>query len=150
MSLDENKNVIRRLIEEAMNAGNLDLVPASFAPDYVAHVPGVPGLPTGPAAFQRVVQMWRSTFPDWHMAIEALVAEGDLVANRFTTTGTHRGPLMGIPPTGRPITVKGMEFHRLRDGKVAESWISDDLPGILVQLGILKMPFPGPPAGAPR
>ena len=149
MSAQENKDLIRRVIEEALNKGNLSVADSAFTADYVAHVPGAPALPSGADAFKRVIQMWRAAFPDWHMTIEELVAEGDIVANRFTTRGTHQGVLMGIPPTGRPITVRGMEFHRLRDGKVAESWIADDIPGIFVQLGLLKMPVGGPPSGPP-
>ena len=149
----QNKDLIRRVIEQAFNKADLSVVDDAFTADYRANVPGAPALPSGPAAFKRVVQLWRSAFPDWHMTIEELVAERDIVANRFTTRGTHQGPLLGIPPTGRPITVKGMEFHRVRDGRVAESWISDDIPGILVQLGIVKMPTSGPPSssgGPPR
>ena len=149
----ENKDLIRRVIEQAFNKADLSIVDGAFAADYRANVPGAPKLPGGPEAFKRVVQLWRTAFPDWHMTIEELVAERDIVANRFTTRGTHQGLLLGIPPTGRPITVKGMEFHRVRDGKVAESWISDDIPGILVQLGIVKMPTAGPPSwsgGPPR
>jgi predicted ester cyclase len=77
------------------------------------------------------------------MTIEDLVAEGDFVANRFTTRGTHTAPLMGIPPTGKPMVVHGQELHRLVAGKVAETWVCDDVPSILVQLGVL----PKPPMG---
>jgi predicted ester cyclase len=76
-----------------------------------------------------------------------LIADGDLVANRFTTRGTHRAPLMGIPPTGRSMTVHGFEVHRIQDGKVAETWVADDVPGILMQLGVVSPP---PSMGPPR
>ena len=125
------------------------MVDDSFAPNYVTHIPNTPNLPPGPGTFKRVITMWRAAFPDFKMTIEELIAEGDKVANRFTTRGTHQGPLMGIPPTGRTITVRGMEVHRVADGKIAESWICDDVPSILVQLGVLTMPALnlGPPPG---
>jgi predicted ester cyclase len=146
---EANKTLVRTLIEESLNKGNLGLADAHFTPDYEVHIPGRTDLPRGPGAFKRVIGMWRSAFPDFHMTIETLIAEGDQVANRFTTRGTHTGPLMGLAPTGRPIVVYGMEFHRLADGKVAESWICDDIPSILQQLGVLPRPSLGPPSGGP-
>jgi predicted ester cyclase len=139
---DSNKALVRLIIEEAFNGGRLAVADGRFTDDYTAHVPGVPGLPSGVDGFKRVVGMWRSAFDDLHMTIEAMVAEGDMVANRFTTRGTHTGPLFGIAPTGGRIEVHGQEHHRIENGRVAESWICDDVPGILVQLGILKMPMP--------
>lgn len=125
-----------------MNKNNPEIADGRFTPGYVPHIPGgwPPSAPTGPAAFKRVMELWRSAFSDWHMTIEDLVAERDLVANRFTTVGTHDGPLFGIPPTGRRMVVHGMEFHRVTGGLVSESWISDDVPGIMVQLGVLEWP----------
>ena len=132
---DDNKHLIRGIIEEAFNEGRLDAVDDLFTADYVAHVPGVRSLPRGAAAFKAMIGMWRGAFGDLHMTIEHLVAEGDLVANRFTTTGTHSGPLFGIAPTGRTMVVHCQELHRIAGGRVAESWICDDIPGILGQLG---------------
>jgi predicted ester cyclase len=137
---ESNKKLIRFLIEEALNKGRVELADEHFAADYVAHIPGVPLSASGPDLFKRVIEIWRSAFEDWHMTIQELLADGDIVANRFRTTGTHTGSLIGIAPTGRHMVVDGMEMHRLVDGKVAESWISNDMPGILVQLGVLPPP----------
>ena len=148
MATEDNKGLIRYLIEKGLNENNPDIADGYFTDDYVAHIPGLPpGGPTGPEAFKQVIRLWRGAFSDWHMTIEQLVAEGDFVANRFTTTGTHDAPLFGIPPTGRRMEVHSQELHRVSNGKVAESWIVDDVPGILVQLGVLEMPRPsgGPP-----
>lgn len=131
-----NKAFIRRFVEEVMNGGRLDLAADAFAADAQVHVPGRQ-LPPGPAAFQQVMEMWRQAFPDWHMTIDALIAEDDLVVKRFTTTGTHTGPLMGAAPTGRRFVVEGAVTFRMRDGKVVESWVTDDVPSMLVQLGLL-------------
>jgi predicted ester cyclase len=137
---DENRELIRLIIEEGFNHGNLDVADGRFHDDYVAHVPGVPPLPPGPDAFKNVIGMWRSAFGDLHMTIEDLVCEGDLVSNRFTTRGTHTGRLFAFEPTGNSIEIHGQELHRVTDGKVAESWICDDVPGLLMQLGIIEMP----------
>lgn len=137
MSVDENKALIRRIVEEALNNGRFEIADDYFAPDYAVHIPSRHDMPRGPAAFKQAIGIWRAAFSDWHMTIEDLVGEGDLVANRFTTTGTHTGPLFGFPATGRPMVVRGQELHRLANGKVVESWICDDVPGILAQLGLL-------------
>jgi predicted ester cyclase len=142
---EENKSLVRHLIEEGLNQGNLDIADEYFTVDYCVHIPGRTDLPTGPAAFKKSIGMWRAAFPDFHMTIEELVAEGEFVANRFTTRGTHQAPLMGIPPTGKGMVVHGQELHRLSNGKVAETWVCDDVPSILVQLGVL----PRPPLGGP-
>src|SRR5687767_903069 len=137
MSAEENKALIRHLVEEALNKGRLALADEYFDPDYVVHIPSRQDLPRGPAAFKQVIGMWRAAFADWHMTIEDLVAEGDLVANRFTTTGTHTAPLFGFPATGRTMIVRGQELHRLANGKLVETWVCDDVPSILGQLGLL-------------
>jgi len=140
MSIEENKKLIRFLIDECLNKGKLDLADKYFTPDYVSHIAGAPPGPPGPAVFKGVIAAWRGAFPDWHMTINELIAEGDKVCNRFTTTGTHKAPLWGIPPTNKPMTVNGIEIHRIKDGKVAESWICDDVPSIMQQLGVVPRP----------
>ena len=146
---EKNKALVRHLIEEGLNKGNLDIADEHFTADYIVHIPGRTDLPTGPAAFKKSIGMWRAAFPDFHMTIENLVAEGDFVANRFTTRGTNQAPLMGIPPTGKQMTVHGQELHRLANGKVAETWVCDDVPSILIQLGVIPPPRVGAPGGPP-
>lgn len=135
MSVEDNKALVSRAIEEGFNGGNLGVAEELFTPDYEVHAPGLDNLPRGPQAFQAAIGLWRTAFPDIHMSVQEMVGEGDRVVNRFITKGTHDGPLMGVPPTGRPITVYGMEMHRIENGRVAESWIGDDVPTILMQLG---------------
>lgn len=143
MSAEDNKALVAYLIEAGLNANNPDVADGRFTDDYVAHIPGVPPSATrGPEVFKAVIRLWRGAFSDWHMTVEQLVAEGEFVANRFTTTGTHDRPLFGISPTGKRIEVHSQELHRVLGGKVAESFIVDDVPGILVQLGVIQMPRP--------
>lgn len=140
MSLEENKALIRFVIEEALNKGNIDLADDFFTSDYVSHIPNAPPLPPGPGTFKEIITIWRTAFPDYHMTIEELIAEGDKVCNRFTSTGTHEAKLWGIPPTNKKMVVKGIEIHRINGGKVAETWICDDVPGIMQQLGVVPPP----------
>jgi steroid delta-isomerase-like uncharacterized protein len=138
-SAEENKQLVRHVIETALNGRDFDSVAHLFAEDYVTHVPGIGDL-EGAEGFKNVIELWHRACPDWHMTIEDLVAEGDLVANRFTTRGTNTGPLLAFPATGKEMVVQGQELHRIEDGKVAESWICDDMPGIFVQLGLMSPP----------
>ncbi len=140
VSIRENKELVRRITEEGLNKGNVDFVDELFSPDYVVHTTGLT-LPRGPEAFKRAVALWRTAFPDFRVEIQEMIGEGDLVVNRFTTTGTHRGPLMGIPPTGKRFTVSGADVHRVVNGRVVESWISDDVPRILMEIGALSGPL---------
>jgi steroid delta-isomerase-like uncharacterized protein len=139
--------MIRRIVTEAINQGNLAVAEEAFAPDYLTHVPGVTNLPSGPGAFKNIISIYRVAFPDYHMEIQDLVAEGDKLVNRFITTGTHKGPLWGLPPTGKAFEIQGMVMHRFEDGKIKESWLADDIPSMLKQLGLEAPPRQGPPRG---
>jgi predicted SnoaL-like aldol condensation-catalyzing enzyme len=145
---DDNKALIRHIIEEALNKGNFEVADGRFTDDYTVHIPRRPDVPGGAEGFKQAIGMWRNACSDWHMEIEEMIAEGDLVTNRFTTRGTNDGPLLGKPPTNKPFVVHGMEIHRVRDGKVAETWVCDDIPSILLQLEVIPSPF-GPPGGGP-
>lgn len=143
-TVDSNKNLIRTLTERAFNDGALSDLDRQFTADYVVHAPGVPPLPPGPEAFRMAVQLWRDAFPDIHVTVEDVVGEGEEVYARFTTRGTHQGHLMGIPPTGRQVTIHEMSCHRVVDGMVVESWIGDNVPNILHQIGALARVGGGP------
>lgn len=143
-SINAKKALVMRAITEGFNGGNLGIADEIFTDDYKVNAPGL-DLPVGPAAFKKAIGLWRGAFSDIHMDVQELIGEGDLVCNRFVTQGTNDGPLFGHPPTGRRITVRGMELHRVVDGKVVESWIGDDVASILLQLGIAT--WPGPKRG---
>jgi predicted ester cyclase len=80
------------------------------------------------------------SFPDAHLTIEDVVAEGDMVAWRFTVRATHIGSFRGIPPTGKPVTLTGIAMTRMRDGQMAENWNETDDLGLLQQLGVIPAP----------
>jgi steroid delta-isomerase-like uncharacterized protein len=141
---EENKTVVRRFLEEIFTAGNLELVDELFAPDYVLHDPVVPDEVSGPEGMKRYVSMYRAAYPDTHFTIEDQIAEGDEVVTRWTGQGTHEGELMGISPTGKQVTVTGIEVDRVVDGKMQETWVNYDALGMMQQLGVVPAPEQGP------
>lgn len=145
MSTEDNMKLVRFITEQGLNNGDLGFVDEVFAADYVVHARGL-DLPPGPGAFRAAVEFWRTSFPDFHCTIEYMIADGEYVAHRFSTTGTHTGQLGNMPPTGKKFQVSGVDMHRVVDGKVVESWISDDFPRILLEIGAVG-PVGGPPAG---
>ena len=140
MSAQENKAVVRRMLDELFNKGNLDLTEELLAPDFVEHDPSMPEDLHGLEAFKPYVGGYRSAFPDIHIEVEDQVAEGDRVATRWTGTGTHEGELMGNPPTGNRVEVAGMVISRISGGKIAESWSNYDVMGMMQQLGVIPSP----------
>jgi steroid delta-isomerase-like uncharacterized protein len=134
---DDNKDCVRRLFEEVLNRGKLSLLDTLIGAAYVDHNPS-PGQPAGAAGVKGKVETLRSAFPDLRFSLEELVAEGDLVAARYSWRGTHKGEaFLGIPPSGKSILVRGMDFYRFRDGKIVEHWDNVDELGMLSQLGDL-------------
>lgn len=140
MQPEENKAVIRRFLEEVFSAGNLELVDELFATAYVLHNPSVSGEVRGPEGMKQYVNMYRNAFPDTRFTVEDQIAEGDEVVTRWTFRGTHQGELMGIPPTGKRVTITGIAINRLSGGKIEEQWNNFDQLGVLQQLGAVPAP----------
>jgi len=137
----ENKALVRRFVEEVQARGDVDAIDELLAPDLINHTPP-PGLPADREGARLITGAIRSAFPDHDAVIEQMVGEGDLVATYKTFTGTHSGEFMGIPPTGRRVTIRVMDFVRIRDGKVVDHWNIVDVAGLMGQLGVM-----GGPAG---
>jgi predicted ester cyclase len=140
MSIEENKGVIRRFVEDVQNGGTIGAIANYCSPDFVNHS-APPGVPTGCEGVELVTAMFRAAFPDGRMTIEDMVAEGDKVVTRKTFRGTHRGELMGIAPTGKRVSIGLIDILRLERGKVVEHWSVVDNLGMLQQLGVV------PPSG---
>ena len=140
MSTEQNKAVVRQLIEEVMNRGNISLVDEIMPPDFVDHE-GAPGLPPTREGFKQSVPMLRSGIPDFNATIDDVVAEGDRVVIRMTWRGTQTGEFMGMPPTGKSISVGVIDIFRIAGGKIVEHWGLADMMGMMQQLG--AMPAPG-------
>jgi predicted ester cyclase len=139
VSAEENKALFRRTYEELLNRGDLSVADELVAPEFVNHE-ALPGRDRGPESMRGLATMLRTAFPDLRFEIEELIAEGDVVAGRLTMSGTHEGPLMGTPPTGRSVRQDHMHFVRFESGKAVEHWgIRDDL-GMMKQLGLMPEP----------
>jgi steroid delta-isomerase-like uncharacterized protein len=131
-----NKAIVHRSFEEVWNQGKLVVADEIYDASFVAHGLGVE-LPPGPEGFKQFVSVYRSAFPDLHFTIEDQFAEGDRVVARWTARGTHKGELMGIPATGKPVVVTGIDIYHIRSGKAVESWINWDALGMMQQLGVI-------------
>jgi steroid delta-isomerase-like uncharacterized protein len=136
MTPEEMKSRYRLMIDGVFNQGNLDLVDELVAPDAIDHS-GMPGRPEGPEGVKWAARMFRTAFPDLRFTVEDQVAEGDRLHNRFTVSGTHQGEFMGIPATGKPVFVTGMDMIRVRDGRMVEHWVQMDMLGVMQQLGLV-------------
>jgi steroid delta-isomerase-like uncharacterized protein len=136
MSTEENKTLIRRFYEEVFNKRNLAALDDFYAPDHIDHTLP-PGLPVGPEGTRQAIAMTLAGFPDLHVKIEDMIAEGDKVVTWFTTHGTQQGVLGSIPPTGKQVAVSTIEITRIADGKIVEDWGIDDRLGMLQQLGLV-------------
>jgi steroid delta-isomerase-like uncharacterized protein len=120
----------------AMNAGDLGaVVDELFAPGYRLHVTGGPRDARGPAAIRAVIGGYRAAFPDLRFTVHETAAEGDTVCVRWTAEGTHRGPLMGVEPSGARARWTGISWLHFADGRVAEDWVENDVVGMMQQLG---------------
>ena len=141
MSLEENKVLARRFVEEVWNQKNLAVARELLAATYVFHTPGrLPELPPGPEGFQQYASAFLIAFPDVHVTIEDQIAERDKVVTRWTSHGTNTGSLFGMPSTGRSATITGITIDRIADGKLVESWDELDQLGMLQQLGVIPAP----------
>jgi steroid delta-isomerase-like uncharacterized protein len=123
--LSENAAVIERFYRELWNRWDLAAADEIVAED-VRFRGSLGTTVRGREAFTDYVRSVRAAFPDWHNAIDELLAFGDRVVARLTWTGTHTGPLMGIEPTGRRVTYAGAAFFRLAEGRITEAWIVGD------------------------
>ena len=138
MSTEDNKTNDRRIYDEAWNQGNMAVVDEGVATTYVGHDPLSPI--HGPEGFKQYLMMIRSAFPDIQMRVEDQMAEGDQLVTRWSGHGTHQGPLMGIPPTGKQGTVTGIVISRYANGQIVETWANWDTLGLLQQLGVIPAP----------
>lgn len=139
MSLEENKALVRRVVEEVWNKGNMTVADEHLSPDYVHHnLP--PGTPHDREGYKQMVRMHHTAFSDFRLTIEDVVAEGDKVALRFNWSGTHKDEFMGIPATGKKVMVTAMCMHRIEGGKEVEQWAELDMLGMMQQLGAVPAP----------
>jgi steroid delta-isomerase-like uncharacterized protein len=137
MTVQENKALARRFVD-AIDRGDLAAFDDLFVEDYVHHDPALPQeFQRGRDAYKRLHAMFRAALPDLHFVLEDEVAEGDRVVGRWTVQGTHRGDLLGVPPSGQRLTITGIQILRIAGGRIAEQWVNFDALGMLRQLGVV-------------
>lgn len=136
-----NRTLVERYINEVWNKGNIDAVDQLIASGFLDHDPATPpNLPPGAAGLKQHVAAMRAAFPDVYFTIEDMIVAGDKVVTRWTVRGTHRGALMGIPPTNKQVAVTGIWIDRIANGRIVEEWANWDTIGLLRQLGAPPRP----------
>ncbi len=135
MSTEDNKALVRRLYEEVFNQRKLAVVDELCTTHHVFHNP--PTTLHGREEFKQLLSLYFTAFPDARFTVEDQIVQGDKVASRYTFRGTHQGELMGIPPTGKQVTVTGITINRIAGGKSEEGWLNFDALGMLQQLGVI-------------
>jgi len=125
-------------IYEAINTGNLALLDKYVAPGYIEHSEGFQGV----EPFRQQITAFRAAFSDLHVSIDELLTDGDRFASRTTVTGTHTGDLMGLPATGKHISVQAVDIGRIENGQARERWGGLDMYSMLTQLGVIPAPQP--------
>ncbi len=145
-SAQASKAVVQRFYKELWSEGNLDVADELFAGNFIGHAPGN-SLTRGPAGVRKLVSDWRTGVPDMTVEIHAQVAEGSRCATRFTGRGTHLGTWLGIPATGKKVSLSGIAITRVIGGKVVSDWGEFDVMGLFQQLGVMQRPA-GMPAAA--
>jgi predicted ester cyclase len=150
MSTEENARTIRRIYDELWNRRKLAVADDVIAEGATNYDTGLLPMPFGPEEMKGTIRMVTASFPDNRHEVEEVIAEADTVVLRCTLTGTHEGPFMGIPPTGRRIEVTEIHIYRLKGGKAVEHRVGRDDLGAMRQLGVIAdaIPEPGSPPRA--
>lgn len=136
MSEAHNKEVTRRFCAEVWGNGDAALADELMAPDLLDHTP-FPAPAPGLEGHKQVLAMFRSAFPDLHVTVDDVIAEGDITALVWHGDATHKGDLMGIPGTGKPVHVTGMDILRLENGKIKERWAEVSTLTLMQQIGVI-------------
>ncbi len=138
-STEANKASVRRFYDEVFNKKNRAAIDEFIAPNHVDHAAPL-GLLGGIEGAKQTLTMYLTAFPDLHFTVEGIIAEGDKVVARLTARGTQQGAFMGIPPTGKQVTVTAIDISRIVGGKSVEHWLEMDTLGLLQQLGVIPAP----------
>jgi steroid delta-isomerase-like uncharacterized protein len=134
MQLQQNKSIVRRLIDETQNQANFAALDELLADDFVDHSP-LPGLPPTREGVRMLFGALRAAFPDLRVAISEQIAEDERVVTRKTFNGTHGGAFLGFEPTGNPVTFEVIDILTIRGKRITEHRVVFDQLGLLRQLG---------------
>jgi steroid delta-isomerase-like uncharacterized protein len=139
VTTENNKHSVSRFIDEVINQAKMAAADEFVATDFIERDP-LPGQEQGLEGLKQWLSMYLAAFPDVHWTIEEQIAEGDKVVTRFTWHGTHLGDFIGIPPTGRQVTVSGVVIDTLNGGKLVDSRMLMDALTLMQQLGVIPAP----------
>lgn len=134
------RSLAQRFTDEVINARDLDVAMAELVDENFVEQNPLPGQGPGRAGLANVLARMFAGFPDLHWTLHDTIAEDDRIMSFSTWTGTHQGEFLGIPATGRRVTVEAWTLDRYRDGRLAESRIIMDVAGMLMQLGVIPSP----------
>lgn len=137
MSIEQNKAIVRQLVEEVINQNNLSLAAEIMAADIIEHEETPPGVPAGIEGTKILFGMLHSAFPDFKATINDLIAEDDKVVVFMTWAGTQEGEWMGMPASGKSMSINVMDIFRVADGKLVEHWGISDTMAMMQQLGAM-------------
>jgi len=140
MSIEKNKALYCRFIDEVANRGNISAADEILAPAVVEHETLPAGLTPDRDGIKRLFEMLRTALPDLRISIEDLIGDADMVVARVTLRGTHRDVLLGVPATGRAVSYAAIDISRWADGRMVEHWGVPDYLSLLQQLGALPAP----------
>jgi len=138
MNTEQNKDIARRFSEDIINKGDMMVADELIDMNYINYNP-IPGQMPGLEGFKKSVSALQAAIA-FQETIEALVAEGDTVAVRAVRQGTHTGPFMGVPATGKQVSVTAIYILRIVNGKIKEAWLNWDTLGLLQQIGAVQIP----------
>ena len=138
-TISQNKNTVTSFIDALFTKGDLGAVDEYLAEDFVDHDPPMGGS-SSREGMRAAGAMFRTAFPDWHSDLGLLVGEDDLVVEHFTASGTQQGEIFGVPPSGKTVSLPGINIWRVRDGRIVERWGRLDDLGLLRQLGLVPAP----------
>jgi predicted ester cyclase len=136
MSIEQNKAVIRRFVQEYKNAHNPAVIDELFSQDFVTHF-RLQGVSPDLKGFRAVGSAFIGAMPDVRVVLEDLMADGDKVIERTSAKGTHTQPLLGIPATGHTVTFTEIHIYRFQDGKIVEHWPEVDFYAVFAQIGVI-------------
>jgi steroid delta-isomerase-like uncharacterized protein len=138
-TIEQNKAIVGEFIDRLFAKGDLAAVDDFLPEDFVNHDPPF-GATSDREGMRGAGAMFHAAFPDWHIDVGLLIGEGDLVVEQFTASGTQQDEIMGVPATGRTVTVRGIQIFRVREGRIVERWGRLDDLGLLSQLGLVSLP----------
>jgi predicted ester cyclase len=142
MFMASPKAIVRRMVEQSMIEGNVDAALAAYDPNFIYHNPVLKSMPSvdNVTAVRMLTEGARAAFPDLRYAIEAVIADGGMVAVLYSWQGTHLSSLGGVPATGRIVSATGAIVCRVSGGRIVEQWDIDDRLDVMDQLGLLPQP----------